>query len=339
MSTVLIIGGKGELGRNIYNVLAEDGGNTLTVSSRKPQKGEVYFDWEKVESFQKAFNFDFIINCSPVKNISNYFKFVEQVLALRTAFFETSAEVALIENIVDYQFQTSQPKGLYVHGVGIFPGISNLLCQKAFNLHPDAQEVRLNMKYNIFSQAGKDMCKLMAKSLFSPSFRFQNGQKIVGLPIGDIYEFKQSEKSWLGFEAALPDTIYLSKIFEKAGLVSTFFSPFGRPLFGMVKWVNQLGHKPWIETMLANYFYLLRGVIFKHRSSAMLLSLSLDGSKMLQISFKNGLRGAGICCSTLIEYLSNHHPEGYYSIEKVVEAEAFLNKICSKYASEVKEEA
>lgn len=302
---ILIIGGSGELGSQILKA-CQLGNYDISVSSRSPKANQVQFDWLRAETFVSLTPFDVVINTAPVSDFEGYFKLINDLLAQQKTILETTAAADFVAEIIRFQHKSiNQQSGLYLHGVGLFPGISNFLCKLALEKHPDAKSIHFNIKYSIFSKAGKDMCQLMAESLSKPSVYFENGTLKTAKPIGPNHAFGYQNKQWKGFLAELPDTFYFNQIAPKLQFIGSYFTPLGAALYPFVGLFNFLPTAPTFVKMYAACFYFMRGKIFKNKQSEMLISLVIDQKYSFRLHTPAALYAAGLGVAALLPLLTN----------------------------------
>jgi hypothetical protein len=325
---ILIIGGRGELGSQILKACKKVGYNCISTS-RNPQKSEVYFDWMVCKTFENAFSYDVVINAAPVSDYDLYFDFVRQILCQKRIFVETTANSNLVQAIIEFQEQTKGPSlGLFVHGAGIFPGISNFLFRFALKQYPDAQKAAFNVKYSVFSKAGRDMCQLMAESLTRPSVYYQNPKWFTDKPIGPISLFQEKtniKNTWKGFLADLPDTQYFAAIRPDLNFIGSYFTPMSDVLFPALKLFNYAPKSKFFIKLYAQGFYFMRGVVFKHRTSEMLVSVVLDDRHVTQIKVKDAIYAAGVGVAALLPLLISKI--GVLRVDELTEPDVFFQQL------------
>lgn len=325
---ILIIGGKGELGSQIFKACLKAGYGCI-LTSRKSKNSEVYFDWKVRKTFENAFNFEVIINAAPVPDFDLYFDFAKQVLSQKRIFIETTANSSLVQAIIKFQEQTKVTSlGLFVHGAGIFPGISNFLFQAAIKQNSDATKAAFNVKYSVFSKAGRDMCQLMAESLTKPSVYYQAHKWFAEKPIGPISVFQEKVKqknTWKGFLADLPDTQYFAAIRPDLKFIGSYFSPMADALFPVLKLFNYAPKAAFFVKLYAQYFYFMRGVLFKNRTSDMLISVVINDKHISQIKVKDAIYAAGAGVVAILSFLSSH--TGVLRVDELVEPEVFFEEL------------
>ncbi|MCP9766411.1 hypothetical protein EGI22_00735 [Lacihabitans sp. LS3-19] len=330
---ITIIGGQGELGLEITKA-CKKAGHIITTTSRKPQENQIQFDWNNKQSYQNLHSSKIIINAAPVKDLNNYFEFIDTLLSNNQKFIETSARPDLVVALIDFQKNFKKnTSGLIVHAVGIFPGISNFLLKEALEQKPNAKSVNFNVKYSIFSKAGKDMCQLMAESLARPSVFVENGNLKFDKPVGPIKTFEKinnkgnssKNTTWKGFLADLPDTRYFTKQLPEAKFIGSYFSPVSDFLFPFLNLFNFAPKNPFFINIYAKCFYFIRGIIFKNKTSKMLITIVLDDVFTKQIEVQDALYTAGAGVAAILPFLENQ--KGILRADEFISSEAFFNTI------------
>lgn len=325
---ILIIGGNGELGSQIVKACAK-AGYDCTSTSRNPQKSEIYFDWKVCKTFENAFDYQIIINAAPVRDFELYFDFAKQVLGQRRIFIETTANSSLVKAIIAFQEQSKATSlGLFVHGAGIFPGISNFLFREAIKQYPEAITAAFNVKYSVFSKAGRDMCQLMAESLTRPSVYYQCQEWFTEKSIGQIAIFRekaQEKNMWKGFLADLPDTQYFAAIRPDLKFIGSYFSPMADVLFPLLKLFNYAPKGAFFVNLYAQWFYFMRGILFKNRTSEMLISVVINDNYTSQIKVKDAIYAAGAGVAALLPFLSSK--TGVLRVDELTEADLLFQQL------------
>jgi hypothetical protein len=325
---ILILGGRGELGSQVAKA-SRKLGYIVTLGSRNPSSDEIRFDWCNINTFDGVSDFDVIINAAPVLEYDLYFDFIKKLLTQKKVFVETTASSNLVKSILLFQKQYSGPaNGLFVHGAGIFPGITNFLFKTAAQPFSEINKVAFNVKYSVFSKAGRDMCQLMAESLTQPSVYYENQQWHTDKPIGPVSIFReknQAQNTWKGFLADLPDTQYFAAMHPDAGFIGSYFSPMADALFLVLKLFNFAPKNQFFIKLYAKMFYLMRGIIFKNRTSEMVISVVLNDTHISQINIKDAIYGAGAGVAALLPFLDSK--TRVLRVDELVEPEVFLRNL------------
>jgi hypothetical protein len=333
---ILVIGGKGELGSQIINA-CQRANYQATASSRNPENDETKFDWADETIFGNLNSFEVIINASPVPNRPLYFRFIQDFLQKKSRFIETTATSAFVSEIIQFQKENSGKtfQGLYVHGAGLFPGLSNVLFSYALSKNKNAKTLYFNIKYSIFSKAGKDMCQLMAESIVTNSTFYKNENWAFDKAIGETKEFKnatirfenknEKPEKWLGFLADLPDTKYFVEMAPQFNFIGSYFSPVSGFLFPFLKLFNFAPSGSFFVNIYAKCFFFMRGFLFKNRTSQMQLTVILEDEKYFQIALKDAINAAGVCVAACLAFTQTQ--KGIKRMDEIVDAESYFEKI------------
>src|SRR5580700_3326339 len=129
---ILLTGGKGFLGRHLLNALSLSDISNLrvTVGSRRPDKDTIIVDLNEPADYPKLHDFDTVINCAPLPS-EGYEPLVRYCLDHGVRMLETAADPAVILLLMRLRQRLSGHRsatpssGLFLFGIGIFPGISN----------------------------------------------------------------------------------------------------------------------------------------------------------------------------------------------------------------------
>lgn len=147
---VLLIGGKGFLGRHLLNGLSmSDIGNLrVTVGSRRPDKETIIVNLNDPADYPRLRDFDAVINCAALPS-ERYEPLVRYCLDNGVRMLDTTADPAVILLLMKLKQRLSghsplaASSGLFLFGIGVFPGISNLLLRKVLSGCHDAKQVLL----------------------------------------------------------------------------------------------------------------------------------------------------------------------------------------------------
>lgn len=221
---ILIIGGNGYFGTEISKVLASDGSYTIWIGSRDKSVGnKLNISWEDPAFPEKIKPFEVVINTAPWKDDDIYFNHIHNAIDLGKIVIETTADPALINKIqqrkeMSNNLSSGKSTGTYIHGAGLFPGLSNLFCQFHLQQSTTVSSIQFAIRYNIFSGAGKGMCHLMAKIIQEPSYWIENGNEKSGPPIGRSVTMYSNMEKIKGSRVLLPDYLYLREKWDASNI-------------------------------------------------------------------------------------------------------------------------
>jgi hypothetical protein len=197
VTRVLIIGA-GYLGRQVAEALSHAQGISVTVSSTTAQGGGVRLDLRDPSTFGVLREHDLIVNCSDPAVASPRAAALECLTTGRT-FLETTAHVPTTEELLRLKIENGDAPGLIVVGVGLFPGVSNLLARVLASRSAPVERLEVGVRLNALSAGGRGMVHQMIDSLFEPSIRYVAGQRVVDRPVsaGPVFPFQSGQSPTL----------------------------------------------------------------------------------------------------------------------------------------------
>lgn len=172
------------------------------------------------------------------------------------------------------------------------------------------------------------MCQLMAESLTRPSVYYQNQKWFTDKPIGPISLFQEKtnvKNTWKGFLADLPDTQYFAAIRPDLGFIGSYFTPMADALFPLLKLFNYAPKGAFFVKLYAHCFYLMRGVLFKNRTSEMLISVVINDKHISQIKVKDAIYAAGAGVAAVLPFFSSK--TGVLRVDELTEADVFFEQL------------
>lgn len=332
MIKILIIGGNGFVGSYFRNILKKNKSFIVSIGTRNPKKeNEVLISWGNPEKTYKAIsNYDITLNTSKWPENKECIKeILLLILDKGGIWLETTADYVNIEYLFDLKdsFTSSRvSKGSVIHGMGVFPGISNLLI-KSFHLNnPDSSLLNLGIRYNLFSGAGKGMCEMMSKSLTNPSLYISQGVIKKDKPIGKEISLTWSEGKAPGNRVALCDIKYLDRItnLQDANAILSFKPSWISKIAGIFNYLPKV--KP-TQKLLFVAFYLLRGRLLSKIPTKMEMIVSngvSDYRLLMDDAFISGAESIlGFITSTTVG--GKEIKKGLYCYDELYNLDDFLN--------------
>jgi hypothetical protein len=264
---ILVLGGRGFLGREIVRVLRLDLENDVWVGSHSASGAKIIpTNWKDKGLLEKVVPFDIIINATSFPADDIYLAFIKALLSAGRIFIETTADPASIRKLLAWQWKpperasagdshggSSHGGGLFIHGMGIFPGLSNLFYKHYLLQRTETQQVRFGVRYTILSGAGKGMCELMAKTILEPSAWIEDHLERTGPPIGPAYSMQWQESFSEGVGVFLPDLLYIQQ-FYNSPTIGTYLSIQPEWISKLSPLFNKLPKTKWSAGCLKNGF-------------------------------------------------------------------------------------
>jgi hypothetical protein len=350
---VLLIGGKGFLGRRLLAALNMSDIRNLrvTIGSRRPDKDMITVNLNEPADYPKLRDFDVVINCAALPS-ERYEPLVRYCLDHGVRMLETAADPAVILLLMQLKQQltgsVTTSSGLFLFGIGIFPGISNLLIKQVLSGNPDAKQVLLGIQYEVMSGAGRGMCQMMTDTIASPGYWYEQGREQVStVPFSGL--------SRLSFRAG-PSTairVTLGELYTMHGLLPTgsaccyiSFRPvlLNRPCYYLFNGVSRLGvmKKPALR-LLYSMFYFVRGILFRSRKTDIRLLCAVTAGKTGEVTqqhiwFNDAFLAAGLFTAVLVRQLQANHDQGgchavedLYSLDNILPQMAALSNDALQY--------
>lgn len=181
---VLLIGGRGFIGARTRAALDRVAGVETTVAGRRAVPGRfVRVDLNDPSTFSVFNDFDVIVNCSDSLTASPDGA-IRHCLNAGNIFIESAAEPGVIERaLVEHRADQASSPGTVLLGMGLFPGISNLLARAAWEACEGADTIEVGVRMPPVTGAGAGICRLMTDVLDHSAVRYENGKRIEEPPI------------------------------------------------------------------------------------------------------------------------------------------------------------
>jgi len=181
LSRILVIGGRGHLGSRVLAAVQRLNRVQARVASRS---AGVKLNLRKPKSLDVLGQYDVVINCSDSRAAPPDLA-VKRVLERGGVLLECTADPPTAEHLLRrYQDRSdgAGARGTVILGVGIFPGLSNLLARAAWEAAagsgPAPDELVLGIRFSPFAGAGAGAIRLMTDLLKEPAVRYVQGERI-----------------------------------------------------------------------------------------------------------------------------------------------------------------
>lgn len=330
---ILVIGGSGHIGRRIVATLSgeisAESDWTVVVGGRYPDqyKTGLHVDLEDSSTFDGLADFDVIVNCTDTYRFSPRNLF-ERCLREGTIYVEMTADT---DTYVDlYEFYESKLSlaslpGTAILGVGVFPGLSNLLGGEAARSIEDCQQLDMFLSWNVISGAGAGTCEVMVQSLARPIRYVLDGKVAETTPIGLPHPTPCFAKAKWGFQLGLPEPFLFLKSLNLANskLIVATRPSMPRWLIGFVHRLTKFGlFRPrWIQVLLRYAFRIVRVGVLSKRSTplemvAVASSATQEQSKSLHCD--DAFQAAADLTLAMISILGRRRPTpGVYTMDQL----------------------
>lgn len=338
---VLVVGGGGFIGRRVVAALAAEPGVETAVGGRR---GPLVVDLDQPSTFAVFDRFDAVVDCAdttvaPPDEAASY------CLRRGITFLETTAETAslarLFENhrrslAAELRAKTEPARGLLVLGLGLFPGLSNLLAAELARSRPEPpRRLEVAVRLALASGAGRGTVRAGVELLAHDALRYEGGRLEIGPPLaaGPTLSFPGGRRRTL--EPGLPEALMLhwsTGIESTAAYLAAGPVPPGIGLAGAL--LRRSGAARSVARTLAGW--LLGGLrcgLLRRRPVAVELAAWTDRGTAAEahraLSFADGAAAAAaaIAAATLLLTGSDRPEPGCWLLDEVLTLDPLLARI------------
>ena len=352
---ILVVGGAGHIGRRIVSSLESNSQFELTVGGRYPHRytNGVLICVDQPDTFPVVDSFDAVVNCTDTFRIDPVPLF-EYCIRHQKLYIETSADTETYIKLFDAfeAVPVDQRLGSAILGLGIFPGLSNIIAGDAIRALENCQSINVHLSWSVISGAGAGTCEVMVQSLVRPIKHVRNGQIVKAAPVGRPQPVNVFDGLKSGFELGLPESYLLFKshrVPNTSVIVST--RPAG-PVFLIrcVHWMTRIGffRPKAIQFVLRFLFRFVRVRLLSNRSTSLQMaafaSSDIDGkTAMRRIECQDAFQAAAdvlLCCLSLYNKKPKPAP-GVYTADQLftldqfhmeLESQSITNICCTESA-------
>jgi hypothetical protein len=333
---ILLIGGKGFLGRRLLNALTLSAGGDfrVTIGSRRNDKDQIAINLNEPADYPRLREFDAVINCAAIRP-EGYEPLIRYCLNAGVRLLETTADPSTIRLLIQLKDQlgASHPPatstGLFLFGVGIFPGVSNLLISQVISDNPGAQAVNLGIQYKVMSGAGRGMCHLMVDTIGSPCHWFEQGQEHESaVPFFSLGHLTFRTRPSAALQLTIGELYTMHSLLPSGSARSYIsFRPtwLNRPCYYLFNTAPYLGifKKPALR-LLFSMFYFVRGILLRNHKTDIRLLCTAPPSRRV-IWFNDAFLAAGFFTVALLRQLqTTPAPGGCHAVEDIYTLDTIL---------------
>lgn len=296
---VLVIGGRGLFGRGVVQAL--QGHAEVQVAGRS---GPVRVDLRDPRSFGPMAEADYTVNCSDTVEAPPD-EAIARTLDGGRCFVETGAHPQTLERLLERFHRRQGHNGLTVLGVGLFPGLSNLLAAQTARELPDGAPLTLGLRFSPLSEGGPGMARLAAAALaVSPAYVEQ------GVLHHDPHLLPGPWLPWSrgpapSLSAPMPDVAMLHRSISTKNL-RMYWSPDPPALEWVLRWTAALAPAALVGSggvqRVASWLTtLLRARLLRGRASPVeLLAQGPEGQSLRRLRVEDGVRAGGVATAATV---------------------------------------
>ncbi len=239
--------------------------------------------------------FDLIVNYSDNFKASP-FELICFCLRDGSKLLECSADPLTIQNIFDRVH--SKGNGTVVVGVGLFPGLSNILLRDLASRVKQVKRLRLSIFISPFSQAGSSTCRLMAEHFAYDTCVIVDGQRVKRKTLEPVRI--SAAKPYSGLRLFFPEVVMLEKSLRIPN-IETFLVPMPKILVTLLSLLRPILTFEFLKPINIFFLTVLRNVFLKGKPSTIRFHMiAVDAKGLLTESFFETDGGLlGIASATL----------------------------------------
>lgn len=334
---VLVIGGRGFVGSRVLQALHSLHDIEVWIGSRTPRgSNSIKADLNNQSTFSGMNNFDYVINCSdsikaPPDNAINY------CLIKGLTFLEASADLVTIDRILTkmrgQQANSDAPQGMVILGIGLFPGLSNVMARAAFQSRQNCQRLDIGVELTPLAGSGLGTASLGTRMLEFPAVRYEDGQRVTEPSIQKGIKMPFWSRERRTMQMGMPESVMLH---YSTGVATTAtFVATRPPAPGF--WISFLSallsprsalRRPFIFLM-RHQFNLFRTVMLRRVREPIELTAQADKSSWIFFRTNDGFLAIGYVIAAALSLLASKPkmPPGLYLPDEVFGLSELVSKI------------
>lgn len=310
MVKILIVGSTGHIGSLLRETFKKVPALDVWGTSRRKDlvlEKNIFLDLTQENSFENAANFEYIINCTDTYSLKPD-GLIRFCLQKQSTFIEISAETDVylrIEQIVSDLKNKDLLKGSVICGVGVFPGLSNVVAAHAMEL-TKAKNADLFLNWSIFSEAGAGTCEVMVQALGRPAIYLKDGEVVQGSPIPSILSHSLFGNSKYGLQLGLAEPFLLnrSRGAKNCKVFASIQPELPKTILGLVAFLARKNFfkVPLVQALLRKCFVGVRAYLLKKKITPIEI-LAKSESAQVRVTAKDAIRLAAEFTAILILHL------------------------------------
>lgn len=335
---VLVIGGTGFLGRKTVRALAKVPRARVSVGYRRrppdptpsdqgrepPSAARI--DLNDPSTFSVMSDYDWVVNVSDTLAASPE-QIVDYALDRGIRFLEAGAHAATMERLIR---RTRGPAadpdrwtGCVVLGVGLFPGMSNLLAKELVSWAGPPEELNVVIRLNPLSGGGAGLVELMVRATQEETISWEHGQRVAHPPVRQgIKVFTGRRKVptiGLGFPEVhmIRASLGIPTVGSYVTTIPTLPAWFSRPL---LRWMpdGPAAEKAFVPLM-RRYLSLIRLRLFKNKPAFVEVNAVTGEGKQLALRTDDGAAATAHVLAGTVQALAADPPApGAYLPDEVL---------------------
>ena len=338
---VLVIGGTGFLGRRTVEALAKLPGAHVSAGSRRrlPSDGRLgdgsawggpppleRIDLTDPSTFSVMSEYDWVVNVSdtlaaPPEQVIDY------ALDRGIRFVEAGAHAGTMERLLRRtRGPAADPErwsGLVVLGVGLFPGMSNLLAKELVAWAGPPEEMNVVIRLNPLAGGGPGLVELMVHATQEETISYEGGQRIVSPPVRQGIRVFTGSRTVPTIGLGLPEahmlraSLGIPTVGTYVTTIPTLPAWFSRPL---LRWMpdGPAAEKAFVPLM-RRYLGVIRTRMFRNKPEFVEVNAVTGEGRQLALRTDDGIAATAHVLAASVQALAARPPaSGAYLPDEVL---------------------
>ncbi len=321
---VLVIGGSGFLGSRTVQALAKLPGVHVTVGRRGRNPiaegagklhGATRFDLEDPATFSEMAKHDFVVNTSDTLAAPPTLA-IDYALYNGVRFIEAGAHAATMEGLMR---RTRGPAadihgwtGTLLLGMGLFPGLSNLLGRRLVEWVGPPEKLDLVVRLNPLAGGGPGLVELMVRATQDDTVYYEKGSRVSGPPLRSGVRLFAGRATVPTVGVGLPEahmlhaSLGIPSVATYVTSVPTLPSWMTAPL---LRWMPKgPGAEKVFVPLLRRYLRTIRTVFFKGKRGYVELNVVTGGGHQLALRTDDGVAATAHALAASVAALAALNP-------------------------------
>ncbi len=302
MTTVCVIGGTGYFGGAVAEALRVAGFKVALAG--RGAANDVHVNLTEPKTFAALRLFEAVVNCSDAL-IAPPMALMDTVLREGGLLVETTAVPRVIEEGIGLRGMAAE--GRVILGMGIFPGVSNILAREVHDAHSPCHRLDVAIRTAQFSGAGGGMCSLMTEAAALPAVYFEDGARVEGPAVANGPRMPFGHGARRTVRVGLPEPVMLHASLGVASSTAYLAPDPGFLRHGLLstRTTNRIG---WLRgssrVCMDMSFRAIRMGVFRGRRTPSSITAVANGSAGMSLRVSDGIAAGGYAVAAALRLMA-----------------------------------
>ena len=344
---VLVIGGNGFLGSRTVQALTKLPGVEVTVGHRGrdssgglSRKHQGVASWTRIDladpsTFSEMAKHDFVVNASDTLAAPPTLA-IDHALYNGVSFVEAGAHSGTMEELMRRTrgpaADTDGWTGTLLLGMGLFPGLSNLLAKQLLQWVGPPEKLDVVVRLNPLAGGGPGLVELMVRATQDATVYYEEGARVSGPPIRPGVRLFTGRRTVPTIGVGLPEAHMLSAslgIPSVATHVTTIPALPGWMAAPLLRWIPKgPGAEKVFVPLMRRYLRTIRTVLFKGKPEFVEINVITGNGDQLALRTDDGVAAtAHALAASVAAMAASHPPPGAYLPDELLGLGDVMNRV------------